>query len=222
MKTELTYRREGDYLLPNLVPPPAPQIGIWGLRRRDYLRKHHDGIYTGLYFVFSISLPVSRQGNDNSLHHRCRVSRCKSRFPLPARWSFWRNTLPIRASMYRRPSRRSRTARPFCFSAPPCRRSKRLEFVLLQHLVSLRGAAPGQRVIRGYLVCAEIRRCKNVHLSARIACALRYGLCHDLGVAGTAPIDYCNFAHVLLPFYALLLSATARRSRGVPMAPRVR
>ena len=48
MKTELTYRREGDYLLPNLVPPPAPQIGIWGLRRRDYLRKHHDGIYTGL------------------------------------------------------------------------------------------------------------------------------------------------------------------------------
>ena len=35
-------------MLPNLVPPPAPQIGIWGLRRRDYLRKHHDGIYTGL------------------------------------------------------------------------------------------------------------------------------------------------------------------------------
>ena len=48
MKTELTYRREGDYLLPNLVPPPAPQIGIWGMRRRDFLRKHHDGIYTGL------------------------------------------------------------------------------------------------------------------------------------------------------------------------------
>ena len=35
-------------MLPNLVPPPAPQIGIWGLRRRDYLQKHHDGIYTGL------------------------------------------------------------------------------------------------------------------------------------------------------------------------------
>ena len=50
MKTELTYRREGDYLLPNLVPPPAPQIGIWGLRQRDYLRKHHDGIYTGMLF----------------------------------------------------------------------------------------------------------------------------------------------------------------------------
>ena len=22
--------------------------GVWGLRRRDYLRKHHDGIYTGM------------------------------------------------------------------------------------------------------------------------------------------------------------------------------
>ncbi len=48
MKTELTYRREGDYLIPNLVPPESPKIGIWGMRRRDYLRMHHDGIYTGM------------------------------------------------------------------------------------------------------------------------------------------------------------------------------
>jgi hypothetical protein len=48
MKTELTYHREGDYLLPDLIPPEAPHIGIWGIRRRDYLRKYHDGIYTGM------------------------------------------------------------------------------------------------------------------------------------------------------------------------------
>ncbi len=48
MKTELTYHREGDYMIPNLVPPESPRIGIWGMRRRDFLRKHHDGIYTGL------------------------------------------------------------------------------------------------------------------------------------------------------------------------------
>ena len=48
MKTELTYHREGDYLIPNLIPPASPRIGVWGIRRRDYLRKHHDGIYTGL------------------------------------------------------------------------------------------------------------------------------------------------------------------------------
>ena len=45
---ELTYHREGDYLLPDLTPPETPRIGIWGMRRREFLRKNHDGIYTGL------------------------------------------------------------------------------------------------------------------------------------------------------------------------------
>ena len=44
----ITYHGEGDYLLPDLVPPESPHIGIWGMRRRDYLKKHHDGIYTGM------------------------------------------------------------------------------------------------------------------------------------------------------------------------------
>ena len=44
----LSYHQEGDYLLPDLLPPESPCIGIWGLRRRNYLRKHHDGLYTGL------------------------------------------------------------------------------------------------------------------------------------------------------------------------------
>ena len=48
MKTELTYHREGDYLLPDLIPPEPPHIGVWGIRRRNYLKQHHDGIYTGM------------------------------------------------------------------------------------------------------------------------------------------------------------------------------
>ena len=44
----LSYHQEGDYLLPDLLPPASPSIGIWGLRRRNYLQKHHNGIYTGL------------------------------------------------------------------------------------------------------------------------------------------------------------------------------
>ncbi len=48
MKYNITYHREGDYLLPDLLPPDAPKIGGWGMRRRDYLKKYHDGIYTGL------------------------------------------------------------------------------------------------------------------------------------------------------------------------------
>ena len=44
----ITYHREGDFLLPDLVPPEPPHIRMWGTRRRDYLRKYHDGIYTGM------------------------------------------------------------------------------------------------------------------------------------------------------------------------------
>ena len=37
-------------MIPDLIPPESPQIGIWGMRRREFLRKHHGGIYTGLLF----------------------------------------------------------------------------------------------------------------------------------------------------------------------------
>lgn len=29
MNAKLTYPREGDYLIPDLVPPEEPRIGIW-------------------------------------------------------------------------------------------------------------------------------------------------------------------------------------------------
>lgn len=45
---ELTYRQEGDYLLPNLEAPESPKIGKYGMLRRDYLKKNHSGIYTGM------------------------------------------------------------------------------------------------------------------------------------------------------------------------------
>lgn len=45
--SELTYTRVGDYFLPNLLPPPEPQVGIWGQRRRDHLRRTRNGLYTG-------------------------------------------------------------------------------------------------------------------------------------------------------------------------------
>ena len=44
----ITYHREGDYLLPDLIPPEMPCIGIWGIRRKNYLLKHKEPIYTGL------------------------------------------------------------------------------------------------------------------------------------------------------------------------------
>lgn len=65
--SELTYHREGDYLIPNLLPPEAPYIGIWGMRRRDYLRKYHDGIYTGMLLAGKLNAhleEIDRSANE--------------------------------------------------------------------------------------------------------------------------------------------------------------
>lgn len=43
-----TYRQAGDYLLPNLTPPESVPIGIWGQRRRRYLKTHREPTYTTL------------------------------------------------------------------------------------------------------------------------------------------------------------------------------
>ncbi len=42
------YYREGDYLLPDLTSPENVPVGIWGQRRRRYLKQHRQALYTGL------------------------------------------------------------------------------------------------------------------------------------------------------------------------------
>ena len=44
----LTYHKEGDYLIPDVLSPAEPTIGIWGERRRQYLLKNKKPLYTGL------------------------------------------------------------------------------------------------------------------------------------------------------------------------------
>lgn len=44
----LTYHWEGDYLIPDLVPPESSHIGIWGERRRQFLRRHRKPLYSGM------------------------------------------------------------------------------------------------------------------------------------------------------------------------------
>lgn len=45
---ELTYHWEGEYLIPDLDPPESPRIGIWGERRRQFLREHRKPLYSGM------------------------------------------------------------------------------------------------------------------------------------------------------------------------------
>lgn len=45
-----TYRKAGDYRLPNLKPNTEQnaQIGVWGMRHKRYLKQHHKVIYYNL------------------------------------------------------------------------------------------------------------------------------------------------------------------------------
>lgn len=45
-----TYTMQGDYCLPNLIPPGKEErpIGVWGQRRLRYLKQHHKILYCNL------------------------------------------------------------------------------------------------------------------------------------------------------------------------------
>ena len=45
-----TYRREGDYLIPNLLPPESPEhsIGKYGRLCKTYLKEHQPIVYNAL------------------------------------------------------------------------------------------------------------------------------------------------------------------------------
>ncbi len=47
---ELTYTKTGNYLIPNLVIDPQPdgEIGVWGWRRKRFLKEHRNGAYNAL------------------------------------------------------------------------------------------------------------------------------------------------------------------------------
>lgn len=45
---ELTYTRQGDYLLPDLKLPQNPNLGKYAMMRRSYLKENKLGLYTGM------------------------------------------------------------------------------------------------------------------------------------------------------------------------------
>ncbi len=47
---ELTYTKIGDYQIPNLVMDPQPEgeIGVWGWRRKRFLKEHRKGTYNAM------------------------------------------------------------------------------------------------------------------------------------------------------------------------------
>ena len=43
-----TYHQESGYFLPDLFPPESISVGIWGQRRKHYLKTKREPIYTAL------------------------------------------------------------------------------------------------------------------------------------------------------------------------------
>ena len=47
--SKITYRRVGDYLIPNLILPPeetAITLGKWGMMHKSYLEKHKKVLFS--------------------------------------------------------------------------------------------------------------------------------------------------------------------------------
>ena len=56
----LTYHWEGDCLIPDLEPPESPKIGIWGQRRRRYLRSHQKPIYDAMLMTGTLNAHLEK------------------------------------------------------------------------------------------------------------------------------------------------------------------
>ncbi len=45
-----SYHWEGDYRIPDLIAPEAPNIGIWGQRRCKFLKEHRRILYNSMLY----------------------------------------------------------------------------------------------------------------------------------------------------------------------------
>ena len=66
---DLTYEKCGDYLIPNLIPDLEPEEPLtkYGLMRRNYLKEHRRGIYSGLLMTGELKahcLEIQRQAEE--------------------------------------------------------------------------------------------------------------------------------------------------------------
>ena len=52
---KLTYHTEGEYLIPDLIAPDSPAVGMWGMRRLAYLRQHRRPIYSGMLMTGTLN-----------------------------------------------------------------------------------------------------------------------------------------------------------------------
>ena len=52
---KLTYHDENGYLIPDLIAPESPAVGVWGMRRLAHLRQHRRPIYSGMLMTGTLN-----------------------------------------------------------------------------------------------------------------------------------------------------------------------
>ena len=66
MSQNLTYTMQGDYLIPDLIPPESPKVGKYGMLRHSYLREKRAALFTGMLLSGKLNSPleeIDRQAN---------------------------------------------------------------------------------------------------------------------------------------------------------------
>ena len=64
---EVTYHKEGEYYLPDLIVPEAPKVGRYGMLRRRFLRENRNGTYTAMLLTGKLNQhleEIDRQANE--------------------------------------------------------------------------------------------------------------------------------------------------------------
>ncbi len=64
---EVTYHKEGEYYLPDLMVPEAPKVGRYGMLRRRFLRENRNGTYTAMLLTGRLNQhleEIDRQANE--------------------------------------------------------------------------------------------------------------------------------------------------------------
>ena len=69
---ELTYRQEGDYLLPNLEVPESPKIGKYGMLLRGTLNRHLEE--TDRQATEMVEILTSRMAQQEGVDERLKAS----------------------------------------------------------------------------------------------------------------------------------------------------
>ena len=68
------YQQNGDYLLPNFEVPEGPKVGVWGERRRKYLREHQKALYTAMMLSDTLNAQLEEVDRTATEMYDCLIS----------------------------------------------------------------------------------------------------------------------------------------------------